>query len=186
MNFLRSFHLLMFHGPLSLVIEDSQLLKKFCKILYLAWFLHGPEVSSTNTQSLLTLSLREGLKRKEMRRLCSNTELNSKQEYGIELKNAKSVKILEVSRSWSQRKIGRRGLSQANTRHSGNFLSRLLDFLIMVPSHSPLQPILPPINAVWATLVSQLQLSTCHHLLSFSVPRELQFEEKDLIDYYIV
>lgn len=60
MNFLRSFPLLIFHGPLSLVIEDSQLLKKFCKILYLAWFLHGPEVSRTNTQSFLTLSFREG------------------------------------------------------------------------------------------------------------------------------
>lgn len=34
--------------------------KKFCKILYLAWFLHGPEVSRTNTQSFLTLSFREG------------------------------------------------------------------------------------------------------------------------------
>lgn len=91
-----------------------------------------------------------------MRRVCSNKELKSKWAYGIELKNAKSVIILgEVSRSWSQRKI-RRGHRQTNIRHSGNFLSRLLDFLIMVPSHSPLQPSLSLINAVWATLASQL------------------------------
>lgn len=92
-----------------------------------------------------------------MRRLCSNAELKSKWAYGIELKNAKSVIILgEVSRSWSQRKIGRRGLRQTNIRYSGNLLSRLLDFLIMVPSHSSLQPSLSLINAVWATLASQL------------------------------
>ena len=89
--------------------------------------------------------------------MCSNSQVKSKWAYGVEPKEAKSVIMSrEVSRSWSQRKVGRGGLRQTRIRHAGNFPSRLLDFLTIFSSHSPFQPVLPLANTVWAELAAQL------------------------------
>ena len=124
------------------------------------------------------LTLGEGKKRKNLRRLCSNLQINSNWVYGSRTPGNLFTDNVMRSRqiqSWGPREGGKGSLRDTWIRHSSNFHSRLFDSLTIFSSPA----YLVSYKDSPGFTCCPTQAYHCHHLLYFfNVPMELQLEER--------